>query len=173
MLRVDAGRYLGEHGVTRPPEQLTAEFHDSMGLPLAAAPTVPPLHDRITRARLHVEETGELVAELLAGVPDGDVEVHRLAAIFILRAFPPNRAPDLVAILRELADNQYINGGTANVYGLPLTATFEAVHAANMAKLWPDGAPRRDEYGKVLKPAGWTPPDIAAVLAAHTPERAA
>ena len=33
---------------------------------------------------------------------------------------------------------------------------FEAVHNANMAKLWPDGKPHYDETGKVKKPEGWS-----------------
>lgn len=43
---------------------------------------------------------------------------------------------------------------------------FHAVHAANMRKLWPDGKPRRNEHGKIIKPEGWCGPEreLAAIL---------
>lgn len=50
------------------------------------------------------------------------------------------------------------------LHSIPLQAVFDEVHRSNMAKLGPDGTPIRREDGKVLKPAGWTPPDIAGVL---------
>ena len=40
---------------------------------------------------------------------------------------------------------------------------FEAVHAANMAKV--GGGVRED--GKVLKPPGWQPPDVEAIIEAQ------
>jgi predicted HAD superfamily Cof-like phosphohydrolase len=47
------------------------------------------------------------------------------------------------------------------VYGLD--EVFKEVHRSNMAKLV-DGKVIRREDGKILKPAGWTPPDIKGVL---------
>lgn len=41
---------------------------------------------------------------------------------------------------------------------------FKEVHRSNMAKLGPDGKPLRREDGKVIKPEGWTKPDIAGEL---------
>ena len=43
--------------------------------------------------------------------------------------------------------------------GIPLDRVFEEVHRSNMAKLV-DGKPVRREDGKILKPEGWTPPDM-------------
>jgi hypothetical protein len=48
--------------------------------------------------------------------------------------------------------------------GIPFDAVWRAVHESNMAKLGPNGEIIRREDGKVLKPPGWTAPDIAAVL---------
>lgn len=70
---------------------------------------------------------------------------------------------DLENIAKELADIIYIVCGTAVSYGIPLDRVFDAVHASNMAKLV-DGKPVRREDGKILKPEGWTPPDIKKVL---------
>lgn len=41
-----------------------------------------------------------------------------------------------------------------------LSRVFDVVHAANMAKKFPDGTFHKRDDGKILKPEGWTPPDI-------------
>ena len=43
--------------------------------------------------------------------------------------------------------------------GLEPSKLFDIVQAANMAKLWEDGLPRRREDGKVIKPPGWLAPE--------------
>lgn len=46
--------------------------------------------------------------------------------------------------------------------GLKAGPLFDAVHDANMAKLWPDGELHRDEKtGKTIKPPGWVGPEEA------------
>jgi len=70
---------------------------------------------------------------------------------------------DIVEIADALADIIYIACGTAVSYGIPLDKVFEEVHRSNMAKLV-DGKPLKREDGKVIKPVGWTAPDIAGVL---------
>ena len=70
---------------------------------------------------------------------------------------------DIVEIADALADIIYIACGTAVSYGIPLDKVFEEVHRSNMAKLV-DGKVLRRADGKVQKPEGWTPPDIAGVL---------
>jgi len=70
---------------------------------------------------------------------------------------------DLVNLAKELADIIYIACGTAASYGIPLNEVFEEVHRSNMTKLV-DGKPVYREDGKILKPEGWTAPDIESVL---------
>lgn len=70
---------------------------------------------------------------------------------------------DLENIAKELADIIYIACGTAVSYGIPLDKVFDEVHRSNMDKLV-DGKPVRREDGKILKPEGWTAPDIKKVL---------
>lgn len=70
---------------------------------------------------------------------------------------------DLENLAKELADIIYITCGTAVSYGIPLDRVFAEVHASNMAKLV-DGKPIRREDGKILKPEGWTPPDVKKIL---------
>lgn len=53
----------------------------------------------------------------------------------------------------------------AQDYEIPLDRVWDAVQAANMAKVDADtGKVIRRADGKILKPEGWTPPDIAAIL---------
>lgn len=40
---------------------------------------------------------------------------------------------------------------------------WQIVHAANMAKLQPDGTVKRREDGKIIKPEGWVPPDALLI----------
>ena len=70
---------------------------------------------------------------------------------------------DLENIAKELADIIYIVCGTAVSYGIPLDRVFDEVHRSNMAKLV-DGKPIRRDDGKILKPEGWTPPDVKKIL---------
>jgi len=91
------------------------------------------------RAKLHLEENRELVEALLDG--------------------------DRTAIAHELADVVYVAYGSAHSLGIPLDAVIAEVHAANMRK-FPDGKPVLRDDGKVLKPEGWRPADVARVLAA-------
>lgn len=51
--------------------------------------------------------------------------------------------------------------------GYPLQAAWDEVHRSNMAKVGADGKVKRREDGKILKPEGWTPPDIEKVLINH------
>lgn len=113
------------------------EFQTAFGLLQQETPKLPSEKDRELRIELLVEEMEEyLHAE---------------------------SADDLVEIADALADIIYIACGTADAYGIDLNKVFEEVHRSNMAKLV-DGKVIRREDGKVLKPEGWTAPDIAGVL---------
>lgn len=48
--------------------------------------------------------------------------------------------------------------------GWSADALWSEVHRSNMAKIGPSGKINYRADGKVLKPAGWTPPDIAGVI---------
>jgi predicted HAD superfamily Cof-like phosphohydrolase len=91
---------------------------------------------------------------------------------------------DMAEVADGLADLCYVAIGTAVAYGIPLDQVFEEVHRSNMAKAIKcpdcfDAVHARIECqtckdtgyvvtyrsdGKVLKPEGWTPPDIKGVL---------
>ena len=70
-------------------------------------------------------------------------------------------AGDLVEAIDGLCDLLCVVYGAAAEFGIDLAPFWNEVHRTNMAK---QGGPVRED-GKQLKPEGWTPPDIAGVLA--------
>ncbi|MDP6640053.1 MAG: hypothetical protein QF817_03165 [Candidatus Poseidoniaceae archaeon] len=75
------------------------------------------------------------------------------------------RAGDMVEILDALADIGYILAGTIINHGMQniYDDAFNEVHRSNMAKLV-DGKVLRRADGKVMKPEGWQPPNLAQFL---------
>jgi predicted HAD superfamily Cof-like phosphohydrolase len=63
-------------------------------------------------------------------------------------------------------DTIYVILWTLNKFGLPADALWREVQRSNMAKVQPDGTVLKNEFGKVQKPAGWTPPDLFGILLA-------
>ena len=128
-----------EGGPSRIAEQVR-QFHQSFGLPVRTAPDAAVGLDQTgLRLALIEEEVGELRTAALAG--------------------------DLIGVADALADIVYVAYGTAHVYGIDLDAVLDEVHSSNMTKLGPDGEPIHRADGKVLKGAGYRPPDVAAALA--------
>lgn len=64
------------------------------------------------------------------------------------------------AVIDGIADLIYVALGLANAAGVDMEPIFAAVHKANMEKL--KGPKRAD--GKQLKPEGWQPPKVAALI---------
>lgn len=113
------------------------EFQTAVGQNIGQAPVFPEPAERELRIKLLKEEYEEYI--------QGECK------------------NDLENIAKELADIIYIVCGTAASYGIPLDRVFDEVHRSNMAKLV-DGKVIRREDGKILKPEGWTPPDIKTIL---------
>jgi len=113
------------------------DFHIAFGQRVGEKPELPDTAERTLRMKLLAEEMYEYtVAE---------------------------NENDLTEIADALADIIYIACGTAVSYGIPLDKVYAEVHRSNMAKLV-DGKPLYREDGKVMKPTGWTPPDVEGVL---------
>lgn len=72
---------------------------------------------------------------------------------------------DLPGIADGIADAIYVLLGAAVTYGIYLPDIWDAVHSSNMRKIL---SPSRPD-GKVLKGPGWTPPDVAGILARQGP----
>lgn len=70
------------------------------------------------------------------------------------------RNGDLIGAIDGMCDLLCVVYGTACEFGIDLAPFWDEVHRSNMAKF---GGPLHPD-GKRLKPAGWSPPDIAGVL---------
>jgi NTP pyrophosphatase (non-canonical NTP hydrolase) len=92
-----------------------------------------------TRRKLHTDEHNELMEALEGGDP--------------------------AQIAKELADEVYVDFGTAHNWGIPLIEVLLAVHVANMSKQTLPGAHTLD--GKVMKPPGFVEADVAGILHQH------
>lgn len=114
-----------------------AAFHKACDIPILNKPTIPN-KDRIDlRTSLIREEYLEVLHSLI------------------------KNELDLCELSDGLADLIYVLVGTALEFGIPLERVWDAVQAANMAKVDPaTGKVKKREDGKVLKPLGWVAPDI-------------
>lgn len=78
---------------------------------------------------------------------------------------------DLAGFLDGLVDLVYVAAGTAHFAGLPFDAAWAEVQRANMAKerVLAANDPRSTRKSKydVVKPVGWTPPNIEAIIDRH------
>ncbi|KRA97753.1 hypothetical protein ASD83_11705 [Devosia sp. Root685] len=116
-----------------------AGFHQVCDLPVLAKPQFVPERAAL-RSALLAEECQETVDALARG--------------------------DMEKIADGLADVIYVAIGTALEFGIPLERVWAEVHRSNMAKVDPvTGKVVKRSDGKVLKPEGWTPPDVLGALA--------
>jgi len=113
------------------------DFHKAFGQRIGETPVLPDENERHLRKVLLQEEFNEYIT----------AEAEN----------------DIVEIADALADIIYIACGTAVSYGIPLDIIFDEVHNSNMSKLV-DGKVIRRSDGKIQKPEGWMPPNIAAIL---------
>lgn len=114
-------------------------FHVATDTPILDAPTVPVIERRLLRDRLLREEFNEFAQA--------------------------NDRGDIIEVADALADVIYVAVGTALEYGIPLDRVWTEVQRTNMAKIDPvTGKVRRRDDGKILKPEGWTAPDVAGAL---------
>lgn len=112
-----------------------------MELPLDSAPTLELLE---RRRKLFEDEAKEYLDEFDNAI----AEIKATGAV---------SRSTLIALTAENADVRYVTAGDAVTFGLPTDIAFNRIHDANMRKLGPDGKPIRNEWGKIVKPEGWTP----------------
>jgi predicted HAD superfamily Cof-like phosphohydrolase len=152
------------------------EFHKAFRQPINTIPHVPSTEHVRLRLRLIKEEFIELFEACATanGWKRHDATKHNRAEIerasSILSAVIARVEAsdvDLVELVDAMADLDYVVEGSRLECGVNGPAVADEVHRSNMAKLGPDGNPNYREDGKVIKPTGWTPPDIAGVLRAQ------
>lgn len=110
-------------------------FCEAMGQRVGTTPMLPAKDVVDLRIALNEEEFNELVDAVIAR--------------------------DVPAVADSIVDMIYVLLGMAVQFGIDVRPVWDAVHAANMAKV--GGEVRSD--GKRMKPDGWKPPDVAGILA--------
>lgn len=96
---------------------------------------------------LVIEETKELVAAM-EKIQEG------------IEAGKPIHRADLAEVLDAAGDIIVVAGGVAFSAGIDPQKILSCVWATNLAKLGPNGECIRRADGKILKPAGWEPPQF-------------
>jgi len=120
------------------------DFHDATDTPILDKPAFPAENRIVLRVRLLKEE--------------------------VLETFDAIEARDLVEVADGIADIIYVAIGMAVEFGIPLADVWDEVQRSNMAKINPKtGKADKRADGKVIKPEGWTPPDIASIIGEYTP----
>ena len=109
-------------------------FHLKFGVHMSPRPSLPPAEVMELRGKLIREE----VSETLKALEDYD----------------------LVELADGIVDSIVVLLGAAVSFGIDIRPLWDEVHRANMEKV--GGGFRSD--GKVMKPPGWRPPDIAGLL---------
>jgi predicted HAD superfamily Cof-like phosphohydrolase len=137
------------------------EFHRLFGIPILETPQVPS-DDRVRlRMRMLLEETLECLDACFVDDHVTIDQLKRLGAEFIDKNVV---SVDLPLLADGFGDVDYIVEGNRLEFGIQGHPIADAIHQANMAKAGPDGWIVRRADGKVLKPEGWTPPDIEGEL---------
>lgn len=115
------------------------EFHRVTDTPVGTTPCLPSDKRIQLRERLIREELKELYVAQARGKLD--------------------------EIAEESIDLIYVLIGMLVEYGIPVEKVWDAKHGANMAKADPvTGKVVKRADGKILKPEGWKPADIAGVM---------
>jgi predicted HAD superfamily Cof-like phosphohydrolase len=116
-------------------------FEEQAKFMLACGQTVGRMNDAQfdLYARLIAEEVGELSTAMTLG--------------------------DKAEVFDALLDIVVVCIGAGHSAGLPLEAGWREVIRSNMAKVDPEtGLVKKRADGKILKPEGWTPPRLAALI---------
>jgi predicted HAD superfamily Cof-like phosphohydrolase len=138
-------------------QAMVAQFHRVFGQPVLHGPQVPPVDRVRLRLRLITEEFLELLDACRCPL-GGDIRPDLAKCLEWAEPYPS----DLPDVADALADLEYVISGSHCEFGIDGTAVFNVVHESNMAKAGP-GSTRRED-GKIQKPPGWKPPDIAGEL---------
>lgn len=143
--------------MTYTPMKDVREFHDRFdpsGVDRSREPAIALLEKRRKLIQEEFREVGEAIEDYKKWIFYSDNELDNHGLVGEKRE----------QLAKELADLLYVVYGTAEELSIPLEEIFKVVHQSNMGKLWPDGQVHYNEYGKVIKPPTYTPPDLGPIL---------
>jgi predicted HAD superfamily Cof-like phosphohydrolase len=132
------------------------EFHLAKGHHVASRPSIPPDSVVRLRARLIIEEAFEVLEALF---DDDSSGLSRLKREALRECNTAEIGVDMVALADALGDTDYVVEGTRVSFGIDGDPISAEIHRSNMSK-----PTTKDEHGKTIKQADWTPPDIEGEL---------
>lgn len=72
---------------------------------------------------------------------------------------------DMVEVADACADLKWVIEGLEHTLNIPQQEVWDEVARSNLKKIDPlTGKVKKREDGKVMKPEGWTPPDIKSII---------
>lgn len=143
------------------PQADVREFMQAFGQALPSRPQWPDQETMDLRVRLKAEEFCEWLRD--SGYDYSLWVAHGEAGEQVFDSVDHDTtARDLPKSADALIDLLYVTIGSLLAIGIDMWPLWREVHAKNMAKA---GGPVIN--GKQMKPEGWTPPDIEALLRAQ------
>lgn len=140
--------------------EMVKEFHQTFGHPVAEEARALEVGVYGISEDERTDALREVLEDLKYDANEGFLGERHFRARFILEELVELMESDnAVDQVDALADILYFTYGTLVMMGIDPQKPFEIVHAANMRKLWPDGKPRWNAEGKVIKPDGWVGPE--------------
>lgn len=160
--------------------QAAGQFHHKFDNQQPAIPTPLEHQTAIFRAGFVIEELVEYVATTCTNQAEFDDAMRQLNGALAkaqtkMETKSRNKSDRLVKQMDALGDIIYLTYGTAVLTGVDPNPVIEAIHNANMGKLFPDGKPHHDSIThKILKPTDWEDkyapePRIKAAILAQNP----
>ena len=148
------------------------EFMIPSGQTINESPMISSDKDVYLRSRLILEEVTEFIFAALGKTEEASPVLAHLGYAMTHLMDIANKGVaikevDMQEMFDAVIDIEVINLGTALTFGFPVEDGFKEVHRSNMSKILPDGTCLRDDNGKILKPEGYSPPDLKTVLLSH------
>ena len=142
------------------------EFTSGAGQPTPEKPVLMSQDEVCFLGKMVLDEVMELFATVY---PPADAKGKLCGFIDESKDIAQLPADDETTLIAEqgdaIVDVYYYMLNAACKKGVNLSALFHIVHAANMAKRDPaTGQFLKRDDGKIIKPAGWQPPDVKAEM---------
>lgn len=144
-----------------------AAFHTKFGLGYDGPPRELDDDLALFRIGFMLEELAEYC--VASGYKKLGEDLHNLHSMLQNREVPHTARVEQRNFhdqLDALVDLSYVLHGTAYLQGFDIDGAFQVVHTANMAKVRVERAEdsKRGSTYDVVKPEGWTPPDLTEFL---------
>lgn len=149
----------------------TEQFLRAAGHPIPDKPAIPPAETVALRLKLLIEEVTELVEAVgFRDLYDYLECAHDETAEMVIDTATVDGKFDLPEVVDAFHDITVIaHGGALETAGSDgAKRTADEVTRSNLSKIVGGVALRRED-GKIIKPAGWTPPDIRGALYGKAP----